>query len=255
MPVTSHSLRGTVLICSALLLLQSASAVSFGTKLEPGARECFTEVVDAGGTLAFNFRVTDGGSFDVHATLSVTRTPPLRSAQDIALVHYRDFLMGMRDRQVVEVLNEWTKASEGSHSYTAASAQESHHGLPSEVTVCFDNSFSTISPKWIQFTFHKRDAPETNPDAVQKVEAAMEERLHKYGTIMFTLGQDADRLRLLAASNMFKSRSVTQIIICALLLNVMTILTISFYQYRSLTHFMHRLKERQLNRIGVDSTH
>lgn len=239
----------TLAVAAALVLLLVSvvpvRADTFGTKIDAGDRECYTEMLEAGGTLGFTFRVTDGGSFDIDATMTASSVPPLKDLRQTSRFHYNEFYMALRDRTRATVVNEWKRASEGSHSYTAPSAVETKHGLPTEITVCFDNHFSTTSPKWVRFTFMKRDVLEVDPDSVTQVEAEMEKKLHRYGTIMFDLAQDADRLRLTGEADRVKANAVSQIIITGLVANVLILILMAVYQYYSLTRFLNRQKNAQ----------
>lgn len=234
-------------LCSSSI----AEAVSFGTKIEAGEKECYTELVEAGGTLGFTFRVTDGGSFDIDASISATSTPPLEKVQEASRVHFNSYFAGRRDRQLKKVLNTWERASEGSFTYTAPNATESRHGLPVEITICFDNHFSSLSPKWVRFTLMKRDVLEVDPDAVNKVESEMEKILHHYGTILFQLAQDADVLRLSGEAGRVKLSALSKIMSVELLLNIMILMTIAAYQYISLARFLHR--ESRPGKINVSA--
>lgn len=230
-----------------LLSLPSAYGESFGTKIDAGGRECYTEVVEAGGTIAFNFRVTDGGSFDIDASMEVLFTPAMDRATDMDRVHFNDFFMARRDRRRTKVLHTWPRASSGGHTYTAPSATESKHGLPVDVTICFDNSFSTMSPKWVSFTLMKHDVLEIDPDAVNKVESEMEQRLHGYGKTMFRLAQDADALRLTAAADRSRNYSTSYILTCALILNLTVFALMAVYQYWALTKFMKKVQRKSVS--------
>lgn len=239
-----HALRVHVLpyLVCVLVVGWGLLAQGFGTKVEPGGRECFTEVVEAGGTLAFTFRVTDGGSFDINAVMTVTKTPPLKDITQASRVHFNEFFMARRDKLRTEVVNEWTRVSEGSQSFTAPSVMLTKHGLPAEVTVCFDNSFSTISPKWVRFTFAKRDVLEVDPDAVNKVEAEMEEKLHWFGSILFDLAQDADALRLTGEADRVKNDSISTLVKVGLVANICILVLMALYQYHFLTRFLRRYR-------------
>ncbi|KAG5497716.1 hypothetical protein JKF63_03982 [Porcisia hertigi] len=220
------------------------TAAMYGSKIEAGEMECYSEIVEAGGTLGFNFRVTDGGFFDVNAVMKVRFTPPVEKTIDLSRFHYNAHFAGLRDRQRETVLNSWERATEGSYTYTASSVLKTRHGLPEEVSICFDNSFSTISPKWVRFNFMKRDVLEVDPDAVGKVENAMEEELHRYGTILFGLAQDANALQLVGESDRVKMSSLAKIMAAGLTLNVMVLLTMATYQYMSLSRFLSRQGRR-----------
>ncbi|KPA74505.1 hypothetical protein ABB37_09168 [Leptomonas pyrrhocoris] len=234
------------LVLSTVLLHSSLAvrAASYGSKIEAGEAECYTEVVEAGGTLGFTFRVTDGGSFDINADLKVRSTPPVDVIGQVSRFHFNAHFAGLRDRQRETVLNEWQRATEGSYTYTAPSVLETRHGLPSEVTVCFNNSFSTVSPKWIRFNIIKRDVLEVDPDAVNKVESEMEEELHRYGTILFSIAQDANLLQLTGEADRVKLNSLSKIMAAELALNVLVLLTMAVYQYFSLSRFLSRQAQR-----------
>lgn len=233
---------GNVVLPLLLLLLHSSSiiatAATYGSKIEAGETECYTEVLEAGGTLGFTFRVTDGGAFDVNAVMKVRFTPPVDRTMDLSRFHYNAHFAGLRDRQRETVLNTWQRATDGSYSYTAPSILKTRHGLPEEVSVCFDNSFSTLSPKWVRFNIMKRDVLEVDPDAVNKVESAMEEELHRYGTILFGLAQDANALQLVGESDRVKLNSLAKIMAAGLVLNALVLLTMAAYQYVSLSRFL-----------------
>jgi hypothetical protein len=213
--------------------------------------ECYTEVVEAGGTLGFTFRVTDGGAFDLSAVLKVRSTPPVEKVSQVSRFHYNAHFAGLRDRQRETLLNEWQRATEGSYTYTAPSVLETRHGLPSEVTICFDNSFSTLSPKWVRFNFLKRDVLEVDPDAVNRVENAMEEELHRYGTILFGIAQDASSLQLTGEADRVKLNSLSKIMAAGLALNILVLLTMAVYQYFSLSRFLSRQAQRGKIRIAA----
>ncbi|KAK7201549.1 emp24/gp25L/p24 family/GOLD [Novymonas esmeraldas] len=230
-----------LLLCGVLLCgTRAVTAATYGSKIEAGESECYTEVVEAGGTLGFTFRVTDGGAFDVNAVMKVRFTPPVGKTLELSRFHYNAHFAGLRDRQRETVLNTWQRATDGSYTYTAPSVLQTRHGLPEEVSVCFDNSFSTLSPKWVRFTFMKRDVLEVDPDALNKVEGAMEEELHRYGTILFGLAQDANALQLVGESDRVKLNSLAKIMATGLALNVMVLLTMAAYQYASLSRFLAR---------------
>ncbi|KAG5496013.1 hypothetical protein JIQ42_02898 [Leishmania sp. Namibia] len=236
-----------VLALLLLLLLRNSvtvAAATYGSKIEAGETECYTEIVEAGGTLGFTFRVTDGGAFDVNAVMRVRFTPPVDKTTELSRFHYNAHFAGLRDRQREVVLNTWHRATDGSYTYTASSVLKTRHGLPEEVSVCFDNSFSTFSPKWVRFSIMKRDVLEVDPGAVSKVENAMEEELHRYGTILFGLAQDANALQLVGESDRVKLNSLAKIMAAGLALNIMVLLTIAAYQYLSLSRFLARQSRR-----------
>ncbi|KAG5472168.1 hypothetical protein CUR178_02844 [Leishmania enriettii] len=239
---------GNVVLALLLLLLLrnsvTVAAVTYGSKIEAGETECYTEIVEAGGTLGFTFRVTDGGAFDVNAVMKVRFTPPVDKTTELSRLHYNAHFAGLRDRQREVVLNTWHRATDGSYAYTASSVLKTRHGLPEEVSVCFDNSFSTFSPKWVRFSIMKRDVLDVDPDAVSKVENAMEEELHRYGTILFGLAQDANALQLVGESDRVKLNSLAKIMAAGLALNIMVLLTIAAYQYLSLSRFLARQGRR-----------
>lgn len=244
-----------VVLVTVLVLLHGShpvlAAAAYGSKIEAGAVECYTEVVEAGGSLGFTFRVTDGGAFDIDAAMTVRATPPVEKVSHVSRFHYNAHFAGLRDRQRETVLNGWQRATEGSYTYTAPSVLETRHGLPSEVTVCFDNSFSTLSPKWVRFHFLKRDVLESDPDAVNKVESAMEEELHRYGTILFGLAQDASALQLTGEADRVKLNALSKIMAVGLALNVLVLLTMATYQYFSLSRFLGRQALRGKIRIST----
>ncbi|KAL7703825.1 emp24/gp25L/p24 family/GOLD [Lotmaria passim] len=251
------TLRAAFICALALgaLLLQhgclAVRAASYSTKIEAGDVECYTEVVEAGGTLGFTFRVTDGGSFDVNAVLKVRSTPPVEKVAQVSRFHYNAHFAALRDRQRETMLNAWQRATEGSYTYTAPSVLVTRHGLPAEVTVCFDNSFSTMSPKWVRFNFLKRDVLELDPDAVNKVEGAMEEELHRYGTILFGIAQDASSLQLTGEADRVKLNSLSKIMATGLAVNILVLLTMAVYQYFSLSRFLSRQAQRGKIRIAT----
>ncbi|EPY27937.1 hypothetical protein STCU_00292 [Strigomonas culicis] len=230
------------LLCAAVLLCTSGvqAAETFGAKIEPGTTECFTEMLEAGGTLGFTFRVTDGGSFDIDATLTTTAAPPTEKFLELELFHFNEHFMAQRDTVVTRTLNEWKRVSEGSHSYTSPSVTVTKHGMPEEVTVCFNNAFSTLSPKWVSFTFIKRDVLEIDPDGLNKVEAQMEKKLHDIGSILFNLTIDANRLRLEGDADRVKVDVVAKTILLGLLLNVAVIIAMAGYQYIVMSRFLGR---------------
>lgn len=229
-----------VLLC----LSSTALGATYGSKIEAGAMECYTEIVEAGGTLGFTFRVTDGGAFDVDAVMKVRFTPAVDKTVEMSRLHYSPHFAGLRDRQRETVLNTWPRATDGSFTYTAPSVLKTRHGLPEEVSVCFDNTFSTLSPKWVRFTFMKRDVLEVDPDAVNKVENAMEEELHRYGTILFGIARDANALQLVGESDRVKLSALSKIMAAGLALNIMVMLTMAAYQYVSLSRFLSRQSRR-----------
>jgi hypothetical protein len=244
--------RSAVLLGALVLSISSVVlAASYGSKIEAGEMECYTEVVEAGGTLGFTFRVTDGGAFDLSAVLKVRSTPPVEKVSQVSRFHYNAHFAGLRDRQRETLLNEWQRATEGSYTYTAPSVLETRHGLPSEVTICFDNSFSTLSPKWVRFNFLKRDVLEVDPDAVNRVENAMEEELHRYGTILFGIAQDASSLQLTGEADRVKLNSLSKIMAAGLALNILVLLTMAVYQYFSLSRFLSRQAQRGKIRIAA----
>ncbi|KAG5471494.1 hypothetical protein LSCM1_01586 [Leishmania martiniquensis] len=229
-----------LLLCSSV----TVRAATYGSKIEAGETECYTEIVEAGGTLGFTFRVTDGGAFDVNAVMQVRFTPPVDKTTELSRFHYNAHFAGLRDRQREIVLNTWHHATDGSYTYTAPSVLKTRHGLPEEVSVCFDNSFSTFSPKWVRFSIMKRDVFEVDPNAVSTVESAMEEELHRYGTILFGLAQDANALQLVGESDRVKLSSLAKIMAAGLVLNVVVLLTMATYQYLSLSRFLARQSRR-----------
>ncbi|CCW72003.1 unnamed protein product [Phytomonas sp. Hart1] len=233
-----------ILFVALVGLPNSVVVGSFGVKIEAGERECYTEIVEAGATLGFNFRVTDGGSFNIDAIATTTFTPAFASVDKVMLVHYTDYYRVIRDKQQTEALNTWSRATEGSLSYTAPSVEESKHGLPAEVTICFDNSFSTFSPKWVSFSMMKHDALEIDPNTVSKVDVQMEQKLYEYGKVMFTLAKDTDGLRLASEADRIKNYSTTAIISIGLSINILGLLILSIFQYNSLTRFMKRIQQQ-----------
>ncbi|CAJ1011070.1 putative emp24/gp25L/p24 family/GOLD [Leishmania naiffi] len=239
-PVCSMAATLLLLLLLPFCSPATVTAATYGSKIEAGETECYTEIVEAGGTLGFTFRVTDGGAFDVNAVMKVRSTPPVDKTTELSRFHYNARFAGLRDRQRETVLNTWQRATDGSYTYTAPSVLRTRHGLPEEVSVCFDNSFSTLSPKWVRFNVMKRDVMEVDPDAVGKVENAMEEELHRYGSILFGLAQDANALQLVGESDRVKLNALATIMAAGLVLNVMVLLTMATYQYVSLSRFLAR---------------
>lgn len=229
-------------LCVLALLATSSvrAAETFGAKIEPGTTECFTEMLEAGGTLGVTFRVTDGGSFDIDAIMTTTAAPPTEKYLEVELFHFNEHFMAQRDSAETRTLNEWKRVSEGSHSYTSPSVTVTKHGMPEEVTVCFNNQFSTVSPKWVSFTFIKRDVLEIDPDGLNKVEAEMEKKLHDIGSILFNLTIDANRLRLEGDADRVKVDAVAKTILLGLLMNVAVIISMAGYQYMVMSRFLSR---------------
>ncbi|KAG8341955.1 putative emp24 gp25L p24 family GOLD [Trypanosoma vivax] len=228
---------------AAIVFVCPAPASPFGTKIEAGGRECLVESVAAGGTLALSFRVTDGGSFDVDAVMYSTTVPPLRSMDDISFMHYNEALRALHTNTTTSIVNEWRRATEGSQTYTAPSVSETKHGLPAEVTVCFDNTFSRVSPKWVLFQFLKRDALELDPNAHTKAEAQIEEELYKHGSVLFDLATATERLRQVGEADRVKHEALARIIKAGLVGNIVLLATMAVYQYIALTRFLLRCKE------------
>ncbi|CCW65440.1 unnamed protein product [Phytomonas sp. EM1] len=244
-------MRSLIVLVGIVLIALAASpipfvAATFGTKIEAGGRECYSEIVEAGGTLGFNFRVTDGGSFNIDVVVTTTYTPAFDSVNRMMLVHYTDYYREIRDQQRTEVLNTWSRATEGSLTYTAPKVEESKHGLPAEITICFDNSFSLFSPKWVSFSIIKYDVFEVDPNTVRKVDVEMEETLHHYGKVMFNLAKDADGMRLAGDADRIKNRSTTSLIGLGLTINILVIVVLSIFQYNALTRFMKQMQQQCL---------
>ncbi|ORC84505.1 transmembrane emp24 domain trafficking protein 2 [Trypanosoma theileri] len=227
-----------------LLSYTTIFATGYGTVIDAGTRECYVESVAAGGSLAFTFRVTDGGSFDVDATMHATTSPPLNEIEETTRLHFNKQLEFLRDNATTVLVNEWRRASEGTQTYTAPSASETKHGLPAEITVCFDNSFSRVSPKWVLFQFLKRDVPEIDPDSLTKAEAEIEKKLHRYGNVLFDLATVSERLRQMGESDRVKHESLAGIITAGLVGNIVILLVMAVYQYTTLTRFLMRRRAK-----------
>ncbi|EKG06120.1 hypothetical protein TCSYLVIO_002791 [Trypanosoma cruzi] len=228
----------------ALFLYGPYGAVGFGTKIDAEDRECFVESLAAGGSLAFTFRVTDGGSFDIDAVMYATTVAPLNSVEETTRLHYSEALIKMRENTTTVIVNEWRRANEGSQSYTAPSAAETKHGLPAEITVCFDNSFSRLSPKWLLFQFLKRDVPEVDPESTTRAEAEIETKLHKHGTVLFELATAAERMRQMGESNRVRYESLASIVMVGLVGNIVILALMAVYQYMTLTRFLIRRRAK-----------
>ncbi|KEG07375.1 transmembrane emp24 domain trafficking protein 2 [Trypanosoma grayi] len=231
-------------LCLFTLLLVATPASAFGTRVDAGQRECLVESIAAGGSLAFTFRVTDGGSFDIDVTMYATTVAPLGKMEETTRMHYNTLLMNMRDNTTTALVNEWRRASEGSQSYTAPTAAETKHGLPAEVTVCFDNSFSRVAPKWVLFQFLKRDVVEIDPDSLTKAEAEIEKKLHNHGKVLFELAVVAERMRQVGESDHVKYESVYIIVTAGLIGNILILLIMAIYQYKTMTRFLRRCRTK-----------
>ncbi|RNF16521.1 transmembrane emp24 domain trafficking protein 2 [Trypanosoma conorhini] len=236
----------TALVCLvALLLLHGPSAAAgFGTKIDAGDRECFAETLSAGGSLALTFRVTDGGSFDVDAVMYATTVAPLDDVEQTTRIHYSELLMARRENTTTAVVNAWRRASAGSQTYTAPAAAETKHGLPAEVTVCFDNSFSRVSPKWLLFQFLKRDVLEVDPTSTTRAEAEIEKTLHRHGTVLFELATVAERMRQVGEADRVRYASLAHIIMAGLVGNIVILALMAAYQYVTLTRFLTRRRAK-----------
>ncbi|AAZ13491.1 emp24/gp25L/p24 family/GOLD, putative [Trypanosoma equiperdum] len=223
-------------------LSHPSPAEAFATKIEPHSRECFVESVPAGASLAFLFRVTDGGSFDIDAVMTATTVAPLETLDDTSRLHFSEKLRPLRDNAQTTVINEWRRATEGSQTYTAPTVSETKHGLPAEVTVCFDNSFARRSPKWVSFQFLRHEGLEEDPQASMTAEAKVEAELHKHGSVLFELATATERLRLVGESDRVKHESLARIIQAGLIGNIVLLAVMAVYQYRTLTRFLLRCK-------------
>ncbi|CAD2213506.1 transmembrane emp24 domain-containing protein 2 [Angomonas deanei] len=242
-PVPSkRSVRVWLLAALLLLVLSVDAAETFGAKIEPGTRECISEMIEAGGTLGFNFRVTDGGAFDIDVEINTTFTPPVEKMEDVSRWQFNNFFAARRDMVVSKRLNSWYRVSEGSHSYLAPSVTTTKHGLPEEITVCFDNTFSTVSPKWVSFTFLKRDVLEVDADALDRVEAAMERRLHDIGTFMFNLTMDMNQIGLEGNADRARADAVSKGIVLGLVFDAGIMVVMIVYQYYFITRFLSRMR-------------
>ncbi|ESL07338.1 hypothetical protein TRSC58_04974 [Trypanosoma rangeli SC58] len=225
-------------LVTLLLIYGPSTAAAFGTKIDAGDRECFVETLSAGGSLAFTFRVMDGGSFDIDAVMYATTVSPLDDVEQTARIHYNGFLMAKRENTTTDVVNEWRRANEGSQTYTAPTAAETKHGLPAEVTVCFDNSFSRVSPKWLLIQFLKRDLIEVDPESTTRTEAEVEKTLHKHGTVLFELATVAERMRQMRELDRVRHASLVHIIMGGLAGNIVILALMAVYQYIALTRFL-----------------
>ncbi|RNF07331.1 transmembrane emp24 domain trafficking protein 2 [Trypanosoma rangeli] len=184
------------------------------------------------------FRVTDGGSFDIDAVMYATTVAPLHDVEETTRIHYHGPLIVMRENTTTTVVNEWRRANEGSQTYTAPTAAETKHGLPAEVTVCFDNSFSRVSPKWLLFQFLKRDLIELDPETTARTEAAVEKTLYKHGTVLFELATVTEQMRQMRELDRVRHASLVHIITGGLVGNILILAIMAAYQYLTLTRFL-----------------
>ncbi|CCD14056.1 unnamed protein product [Trypanosoma congolense IL3000] len=237
-----------VLLFMTLTPPQLTPAAAFGTKVEPGSRDCFVESVPAGATIAFLFRVTNGGSFDVDAVMTATTVPALDFHGRVSLMHTNEEFFSMRENTTTTVVNEWRRATEGSQTYTAPSVGVTHHGLPAEVTVCLDNGFSRRSPKWVEFQFLRHDAADAGKDpreGSKRAEEEVEAELHKHGSVLFELATVTERLRLVGEADQVKLASLIRIIQAGLVGNLVLLAVMAVYQHRALTRFLLRCAPEQ----------
>ncbi|CCW69632.1 unnamed protein product [Phytomonas sp. Hart1] len=65
----------------------------------------------------------------------------------------------------------------------------------------------------------------------------MEQKLHEYGKVIFTLAKNTDGLRLASEADCIKYYSTTAIIGIGLSISILGLLTLSMFQYNTPTRF------------------
>jgi hypothetical protein len=257
-----------LLLLVLLLLVRGELAAAYRTRLDPGAgSECFTDTILPGGSLSVSFEVTAGGAKDIDATLSVLYTDESRAQASSTArtgILSADHSALLTSRQ----LQEWKKTTSGSYEYNApaissalavASSEDNNQTpspregggknigagagvvvvLPHKVTLCFDNSVSRWTPKWVSFAFVKQETVlEDQVLSKATVEHEMELALHESGQTLFHLQTLMVKVKNLEEKHRAMIETVNTWVMAGAFVSGLLLVGMAVFQYWFLTRFL-----------------
>lgn len=222
---------GPILLTALLVLSVSVDAV--GTRIPAGQTECYSESIEASSHITATFIVVDGGEKDIDAYVTVTTI----ESKDPRGTNSQSFLSSDVHQIRSKEMERWTRASEGSYSYVAPSATESGHGLPSKLTICFSNTMSRWTPKWIDFSLIVDKSLDPTKAEIS-AESELEHRLHEEGQRMFRIRNLMHKVVLQEETHRNKVESTNAWVMYGTIVNGGLLIVMSVFQFWYLKRFL-----------------
>lgn len=227
-------LRAHFLVAAVLCLAATTSAVK--TKIDAKKIECFSIDVEAGASVAFDFKVLHGGQNDLDVTMSATSVEERDGGDDKS----RHSISSLSHTTATKIIEEWKTASEGRAVFTAPPASSNGHGLPTKVNVCFDNKMSHWTPKWYSFELMSDPA---EPAAQEKetlamAETQLEHALHAEANNLFSIRTMMTRLKNSEEEHRNKVESTNEWMLYGTIVNGLLLMGLSVFQFWYLKKFL-----------------
>lgn len=137
-----HNMIQLLLLCFVFSQLGDAKPMT--TRIDSAQKECFTEYVNKGFAKLISWEVTSGGQKDIDVSVMALYMPKKSDSS-----------------QPTEVLVQQWKARQanmkGDATWTAG--VEVSPDQPSRLRICFDNTYSHWTGKWVSFEFVDKAMP------------------------------------------------------------------------------------------------
>ena len=206
-------------------LLGVSVAVALETKILAQTEDCYTERVNAGGSITFRFDVIHGGKKDLNVRLLAMT----------ARMEHVDANAPSEIPVSQVIVQEWTLATHGVAVYAAERptpppgvANDTFVPLPVKVVACFSNKMARWTPKWYQFSFVKAEVPESD---IQNAQSALEHKIHEQAMVMYSLRNKAIQLRQTEEAHRDTVESTNAWIMYGTGVNAAMLVVFSLFQY------------------------
>ncbi|CUG89874.1 Hypothetical protein, putative [Bodo saltans] len=225
-----------VLLVIALILCSAVHADAVKTKIEAKKIECYSIDVEAGASVAFDFKVLHGGKKDLDVTLSATSVEEMEGAEDKS----KHQISSLSHTTFTRIIEEWKLASEGVATFTAPAASANGHGLPTKVNACFNNKMSAWTPKWFSFELYTDPAEPAaqEKDTLATAETQLEHALHKEGNNLFSVRTMMTRLKNSEEEHRNKVESTNEWMLYGTIVNGVLLMGLSVFQFWYLKKFL-----------------
>lgn len=226
-------MRAAVVI---VLSLCAISAAAVKTRIDAKKIECYSQSVEAGASIAFSFQVLHGGQKDLDVFLTSTAVEDVESSDGNTKHH----ISSLSHTTNTRVLEEWKVATEGRATFTAPSATENGHGLPTKVTACFNNKMSSWTPKWFEFELFTdpSEPAAAEKEALATAETQLEHALHKEGNNLFSVRTMMQRLKHSEEEHRNKVESTNEWMLYGTIVNGLLLMGLSVFQFSYLKRFL-----------------
>ncbi|CUG89875.1 Hypothetical protein, putative [Bodo saltans] len=239
LPLGSRDMFGTHIICLAILFTSSSvyMTAAVKTKIDAKKIECFSLDVEAGASVAFDFKVLHGGEKDLDVFMTAISIEEIDGTDAGNSKHQISSLSHTTNTRIIE---EWKKASEGRATYTAPSAHTNGHGLPTKVGVCFNNKMSSWTPKWYSFELFSDPAEPVaqEKETLASAETELEHALHKEGNNLFSVRTMMTRLKNSEEEHRNKVESTNEWMLYGTIVNGVLLMGLSVFQFWYLKKFL-----------------